>query len=135
MDVLVPGTAASHREFWTAGAAAALEPLTSDGEGEIRLLRAFPNVFVAVLPNHAAAVVIKPTRLDGVMLVVSLFARRRAETEEHEEAVAALLAAWRAITDEARVQSRDLRPASSSPILAHARTRLAGHAVTGGWPS
>jgi hypothetical protein len=134
MDVRVPDIAASHREPWTAGAAAALEPLTSDGEGEVRLLRAFPNVLVAVLCNHAAAVVIKPTRLDGVMLVVSLFARRRAETAEHKEAVAALLAAWRAITDEARAQSRDLRPIGSSPILAHARARLAGHAVADGWP-
>lgn len=135
MDVRVPDTAASHRELWTAGAAAALEPLTSDGEGEIRLLRAFPNVLLAVLCNHAAAVAIKPTRLDGVMLVVSLFARRRAETAEHEEAVALLLAAWRAITDEARVRSQGLRPTASSPILAHARARLAGHSVTGGWPS
>jgi hypothetical protein len=135
MDVRVPDTAASHRELWTAGAAAALELLTSDGEGEIRLLRAFPNVLVAVLCNHAAAVVIKPTRLDGVMLVVSLFARRRVETAEYEEAVAALLAAWRAITDEARAQSRGLRPTGSSPILAHARAHLAGHVVAGGWPS
>jgi hypothetical protein len=49
--------------------------------------------------------------------------------------VAALLTAWRAIIDEARAHSRGLRPTSSSPILAHARARLAGHVVTGGWPS
>jgi len=133
---VVPGTGASHGELWSAGAAgAALEPLRLDDGGGVRLWRAFPNVVLAVLPNHAAAVVAKPTRLDGVALVVSLFARGRGETAQIDEAAAALVAGWRAVTGEARARSRDVRLTGSSPILAHARGRLAGDGGSAGRPS
>lgn len=131
-DAVVPATGTCHRELWTVDARAELEPLNLGGDDEVRLLRAFPNVVLAVLPNHAAVVVIKPTRLDGVTLVVALFARRRDETAEDEDAVAALVAGWRAVTAEAGARSRALRPTSSSPILTHARARLAGDGGTGG---
>jgi len=130
-DAVVPATATSHCELWTAGAAAALEPLAPDGDGEIRLLRTFPNVVLAMLPNHAAAVVIKPTRLDGVTLVVALFARHRGDTAEDEEAATALVAGWRAVTGEARARSRALEPISRSPILTDARARLVDEASIG----
>lgn len=128
---VVPGTGTTHGQLWSAGAAAAaLEPLAPDGGGGVRLWRAFPNVVLAVLPNHAAAGVVKPTRLDGVALVVSLFADRRGETADVDEAAAALVAGWRAVTGEARARSRSLRLTASSPILAHARGRLAGDAAS-----
>ncbi|WP_214368124.1 hypothetical protein [Pseudonocardia sp. H11422] len=131
-DTIVPAKATSHGELWTAGAAAALEPLAPNGDGEIRLLRAFPNVLLAVLPNHAAAVVVKPTRLDGVTLVVSLFARRSGKSAEDEEAVAGLIAGWGAVTGEARIRSRALGPTSISPILTQAGGRLADNGGTDG---
>jgi hypothetical protein len=131
-DTVVPATETSHDELWTAGAAAALEPLAPDGDGKIRLLRAFPNVVLALLPNHAAAVVVKPTRLDGVTLVVALFALRRDEAAADEEAAAALVEGWRAVTGEARVRSRAMRPSNGSPILADARGRLADDGGTAG---
>jgi hypothetical protein len=131
-DAVVPATGTCHRELWTLGALAALPPLELGGDDEVRLLRAFPNVVLAVLPNHAAAVVIKPTRLDGVTLVVALFARGRAETAEDGDTAAALVAAWRAVTAEARTRSRGLRPTRNSPILTHARGRLAGDGGTPG---
>jgi hypothetical protein len=134
-DTVVPATATSHRDLWTTGMAAALEPPAADGDGAIRLLRAFPNVVLAALPNHAAAVVVKPTRLDGVALVVSLFAHRQGETAETEEAAAALVAGWRAVTGEARARSRSLRLTASSPILAQAHDRLAGDGASAGRPS
>jgi hypothetical protein len=124
---VVPGTGRTHGELWGAGAAgAALEPLRLDDDGVVRLWRAFPNVVLAVLPNHAAAVVAKPTRLDGVALVVSLFAALDGETAEAGEAVVALVAGWRAVTGQARARSRNSRLTEGSPILAQARDRLAG---------
>jgi hypothetical protein len=121
----VPGTGATHGELWIAGAAdATWERLAPDDDGGVRLLRAFPNVVLAVLPNHAAAIVVKPTRLDGVTLAVSLFANHRVENGEIDEAASALVAGWRTVVGEARARSRALRPADSSPILAHARARL-----------
>jgi hypothetical protein len=131
---VVPGTGTTHGELWGAGAArAALEPLGLDGGG-VRLWRAFPNVVLAAAPNHAAAVVVKPTRLDGVALVVSLFARHRGGTAEVDEAAATLVAGWRAIIGEARARSRTVRPTGSSPILAHARGLLAGDGASAGRP-
>jgi hypothetical protein len=122
----VPGTGATHGELWSAGTAeAAWEPLGLDDDGGVRLWRAFPNVVLAALPNHAAAIVVKPTRLDGVTLVVSLFANHRDKTGEIDEAASALVAGWRAVIREARARSRGVRPTDSSPILAHARSRLA----------
>lgn len=128
---VVPAAATSHRDLWTTGMAGALEPPADDRDGGIRLLRAFPNVVLAVLPNHAAAVVVKPTRLDGATLLVALFARRAGETAQDDQAAAALVAHWRAITGEARARSRTLRPTGSSPILNHARARLAVDGATG----
>jgi hypothetical protein len=120
----VPGTGTTHDELWSAGAAdAAWEPLGLD-DGGVRLWRAFPNVVLAALPNHAAAIVVKPTRLDGVALTVSLFANRRGETGDIDEAASALLAGWRAVIGEARARSRGMRPADSRPILAQARSLL-----------
>ncbi len=121
---VVPATGTTHRELWAAGAAAALKPLERDGAGEISLSRAFPNVVLAVLPNHVATIVVKPTRLNGVALVVALFARRQGEAPENEEASAVLVKGWRAVTAGARARSRALGPASTSPILAEARARL-----------
>jgi hypothetical protein len=123
-DTVVPAAGTSHGELWTGASAAGLEPLVPD-DGEIRLLRAFPNVVLALLPSHVAAVVVKPTRLDGVTLVVALFAGRRGEAAAGEEAVASLVAGWRTVTGDARARSRALGPTSSSPILADARRRLA----------
>jgi hypothetical protein len=123
---VVPGAGTTHGELWSAGPAAALAPLApGDGDG-VRLWRAFPNVVLAALPNHAATVVVKPTRLDGVALVVSLFADPDGDTTEAGEAVTALVAAWRAVTRDARTRSPDVRLAGSSPILAQSRDRLAG---------
>jgi hypothetical protein len=122
----IPGTGVTHGELWSAGAAdVAWERLAPDDGGGVRLWRAFPNVVLAVLPNHAAAIVVKPTRLDGVTLVVSLFANHRVENGEIDEAASALVAGWRAVITEARARSRAARPADSSPILAQARARLA----------
>ena len=133
---VVPGTGTTHGELWSVGAAAAaLAPLAPDDGDGVRLWRAFPNVVLAVLPNHAAAVVAKPTRLDGVALVVSLFAHPHGETAETGEATAALVAGWRAVTGEARARSRNSRLTGSSPILAHARGRLAGDGASAGRPS
>lgn len=124
----VPGTGATHGELWSAGAAkAAWEPLRLDGSAGVRLWRAFPNVVLAALPNHAATIVVKPTRLDGVTLVVSLFANHRGETREVDEATSALVAGWRAVIREARARSQVVRATDSSPIVAHARGRLAEH--------
>jgi hypothetical protein len=121
----VPGTGTTHDELWSSGAAeAAWEPLGLD-DGGVRLWRAFPNVVLTALPNHAAAIVVKPTRLDGVALVVSLFANHRGETGDVGEAASALLAGWRAVIGEARARSRGVRPTDSSPILAQAHDRLA----------
>jgi hypothetical protein len=132
----VPGTGTTHGELWSAGAAgAAWEQLAPDGGGGMRLWRAFPNVVFAVLPNHAAAVVAKPTRLDGVALVVSLFAHPRDDTAESDEAVSALVAGWRVVTGEARARSRSMRFTGRSPILAHARSRIAGDGVSARRPS
>jgi hypothetical protein len=132
----VPGTGATSGELWSAGsAAAAWEPLGLDDGGGVRLWRAFPNVVLVALPNHAAAVVVKPTRLDGVTLVVSLFANHRGETGEIDEAASALVAGWRAVTGEARARSRSVRLTGRSPILADARARLAGDGVSAGRPS
>ncbi len=117
---------------WSGGAA--WEPLALD-DGSVRLWRAFPNVVLAVLPNHAAAVVVKPTRLDGVTLVVSLFANHRGETGEIDEAASALVAGWRAIIREARGRSRGVRLTGRSPILADAHARLAGDGASAGRPS
>jgi hypothetical protein len=126
---VVPGTGATHGELWSAGAAeAAWEPLGLDGGG-VRLWRAFPNVALAALPNHAATIVVKPTRLDGVALVVSLFADHRGTLGEIDEAAAALVAGWRAVAREARALSVGRRPTDSSTILAHARRRLADDAA------
>jgi len=123
----VPGTGTTHGELWSAGVAgAAWEQLAPDDEGGVRLWRAFPNVVFAVLPNHAAAVVVKPTRLDGVALVVCLFARPRDESIETDEAASALVAGWRAITREARARSRRAQLSDRSPILAQARSCTAG---------
>jgi hypothetical protein len=123
----VPGTGATHGELWCAGTAeAAWEPLEMDDDGGVQLWRAFPNVVLAALPNHAATIVVKPTRLDGVTLVVSLFANHGSETGEIDEAASALVAGWRAVIGEARARSRGLRPTEGSPILAQARGRLAG---------
>ncbi len=85
-----------------------------------------------MLPNHAAAIVVKPTRLHGVTLVVALFARRRGDTAQDEEAVTALVAGWRAVIGEARARSRALGPGSGSPILMDARARLADEWGIGG---
>jgi hypothetical protein len=131
-DAAAAATATSGRELWTAGAAAALEPLAADGNGHTRLWRAFPNVVLAVLANHAAAIVVKPTRLDGATLVVSLFARPGGVAATGGEAAAALAAGWQAVAGEARARSRTLRPGGASPILAGARSRLAGAAAIGG---
>lgn len=132
---VVPGTGSTHGELWSAGAAeAAWEPLALDDGGGVRLWRAFPNVVLAVLPNHAAAVVVKPTRLDGVTLVVSLFANHRGETGEIDEAASALVAGWRAVTGEARGRSRGVRLTGRSPILADALARLAGDGASAGRP-
>ncbi|MEK6442136.1 hypothetical protein [Pseudonocardia sp. T1-2H] len=124
-STVVPSTGATHDELWSAGAAAAWEPLRLDDGSGVRLWRGFPNVVLAALPNHAAAVVVKPTKLDGVALVVSLFAYGPAEGTEVDEAAAALVAGWRAVTAEARARSRSVQPAGSSPIHAHARGRIA----------
>jgi hypothetical protein len=133
---VVPGTGSTHGELWSAGAAeAAWEPLVLDDGGGARLWRAFPNVVLAVLPNHAAVVVVKPTRLDGVTLVVSLFANYRGETGESDEAAAALVAGWRAVTGKARARSRSVRLTDRSPILADARARLAGDGASAARPS
>ncbi len=124
----VPGTGTTHGELWSAGVAeAAWEPLGLDDGDGVRLWRAFPNVVLAALPNHAAAIVVKPTRLDGVTLVVSLFANHRGEAGKIDEAASALVAGWRAILGEARTRSRGVRATDTgtSPILAHARRRLA----------
>ena len=121
----VPGTGTTHGELWSAGVAeAAWEPLGLDDGDGVRLWRAFPNVVLAALPNHAAAIVVKPTRLDGVTLVVSLFANHRGETGKIDEAASALVAGWRAVIGEARTVSRGVRATDTSPILAHARRRL-----------
>jgi hypothetical protein len=134
-DTVVPGTGTTHGELWRAGAAAALAPLAPVDGGGVWLWRAFPNVVLAVLPNHAAAVVAKPTRLDGVALVVSLFADPDGETAETGEAGAALVAGWRVVTGQARARSRSSRLTEGSPILAHARGRLAGDGAPAGRPS
>jgi hypothetical protein len=126
----VPGTGTTHGELWSGGAAAC-EPLGLD-DGGVRLWRAFPNVVLAVLPNHAAVVVVKPTRLDGVTLVVSLFARGQAEAAGTDEATAALVAGWRAVTGDARARSRSEQFTTSSPILALARGRLSGDGAAAG---
>jgi hypothetical protein len=132
----VPGTGTTHGELWSAGAAeTAWEPLGLDDGGGVRLWRAFPNVVLAALPNHAAAIVVKSTRLDGVTLVVSLFANHRGESGEINEATAALVARWRAVIGEARARSRGVRPTDSSPMLAEARARLADGAASAGRPS
>lgn len=123
-DAVVPATGTSHRELWTAGALATLQPLELGGADEVRLLRAFPNVVLAVLPNHAAVIIIKPTRLDGVTLVVALFAHRL--DDEDNDAVTALLDRWRTVTAEAHTRSRPLRAISDSPIVTHAHRRLGG---------
>jgi hypothetical protein len=131
----VPGTGSTHGELWGAGAAeAAWEPLTMDDGGGVRLWRAFPNVVLSVLPNHAAAVVVKPTRLDGVTLVVSLFANHRGDSRELDEAASALVAGWHAVTEEARTRSRCARLTGRSPILADAQARLAGDGASARWP-
>jgi hypothetical protein len=129
----VPGTGTTHGELWSGGAAAC-EPLGLD-DGGVRLWRAFPNVVLAVLPNHAAAIVVKPTRLDGVALVVSLFARHRGEAGEIDEAASTLVAGWRAVSAEARARSRSFRLARGSPIFAQARSRIAGDGASTGRPS
>ena len=130
---VVPGTATTHGELWSAGAAVAWEPLRLDDDGGgVRLWRAFPNVVLAALPNHAAALVAKPTRLDGVALVVSLFAHHQGETAEIDEAASALVAGWRTVTGEARVRSRSSRLAGGSPIFAQARGRIAGDGASTG---
>jgi hypothetical protein len=129
----VPGTGTTHDELWSAGAAAC-EPLGLY-DGGVRLWRAFPNVVLAVLPNHAAAIVVKPTRLDGVALVVSLFARHRDEAGKIDEAASALVAGWRAISAEARARSRGFQSARGSPIFAQARNRIAGDGASTGRPS
>lgn len=129
----VLGTGTSHGTLWTAGAAgAAWTPLVPDDDGGVRLWRALPNVVFAVLPNHAAAVVAKPTRLDGVALVVCLFAHPRDESAETDEAASALVTAWRAVAAEARNRSRSVRLTGRSPILAQARSRMAGDGVSSG---
>lgn len=122
-STVMPATAMSHDELWTTGEAAALEPLAT--EDEVRLLRAFPNIVLARLPNHVAAVVVKPTRLDGATLVVALLARRRGQATQDEEATAALVAGWRAVVSDARDRSRMLGSASASPILTEARSLIA----------
>jgi hypothetical protein len=91
--------------------------------GEARLYRAFPNVAVALLPNHAATLVVKPMRLDGVSVVVSLFAHQPSDAAG-EDAVSALVAGWQAIALDARSRSTRVGPSSASPILAAARERL-----------
>jgi hypothetical protein len=131
----VPGTGTTHGTLWTAGAAGVWKSLAPDDDGGVRLWRAFPNVVFAVLPNHAAAVVAKPTRLDGVALVVCLFAHPRDESAETDEAAAALVAGWRAVAAEARDRSRSVRLTGTSPILAQARSRMADDAVSAGRPS
>jgi hypothetical protein len=60
-----------------------------------------------------------------VTLVVSLFANHRGETGKIDEAASALVAGWRAVIGEARTVSRGVRATDTSPILAHARRRLA----------
>jgi hypothetical protein len=132
----VPGTGTTHGELWSAGAAgAAWEPLGLDDGGGVQLWRAFPNAVLAALPNHAAAIVVKPTRLDGVTLVVSLFANHRGEIGRIDEAASALVAGWRAVTGVARARSRSARLTGRPPILADACARLASDGASAGLPS
>ena len=131
---VVPGTNMTHGELWTVGTASEWEPVAPDG-GAVRLWRAFPNVVLALLPNHAAAIVVKPTRLDGVALVVSLFASHGGESGEIDEAASALVAGWRAVTGEARHRSRSFRSARGSPIFAQARSRIADDGAVSARPS
>jgi hypothetical protein len=64
-----------------------------------------------------------------VALVVALFARAPREAAGAAEAVAALVAGWRAVTADARARSRALRPGGASPIAAQARLRLGQEAA------
>jgi hypothetical protein len=133
---IMPGTDTTHCQLWSAGIpGGVLEPLRMDNDGVVKLWRAFPNVILAALPNHAAAVVAKPTRLDGVALVVSLFAHSPAGATEIDEAAAALVTRWRAVTIEARARSRSVRLADHSPILAHAHRRISADEASKGRPN
>ncbi|GEL18084.1 hypothetical protein [Pseudonocardia asaccharolytica] len=121
----VPGTMRGRPRAADAGA-----PLAPD-DGGVRLWRAFPNVVLVCAPDHAATVVVKPTRIDGVALVISLFARRGDAAggvveEGADEEAAALAAGWRAVAREARARSRSARMGDGSPILTHARSLLGG---------
>ncbi|MEY2533641.1 MAG: hypothetical protein QOF29_1551 [bacterium] len=117
----LPGTGARHRELWRRGAAAGL-PGRGDHDGAT-LYRAFPNVVLALLPNHAATLVIKPIALDAVEVMVGLFAGAGRDQRPDEEAVAACGAGWTEVLAAARGRGAGL---GASAERAAAGARAAG---------
>jgi hypothetical protein len=89
--------------------------------GAARLWRAFPNLAVAALDDHVACLVVKPVRIDGVVIVVALYGKRAID----EEAVAELVHRWQAVMATAGRHALMLEEQASSPIAARALERLA----------
>lgn len=106
-----------------------LVPLRKPGRGDemqTACYHGFPNVALVLLPSHVAAIIVKPTRIDGVALLVNLYvAPGTPQAAQGEEPTRALIDAWKRVCREARVRSGPLQAGTSTSATPRA-TRLLG---------
>lgn len=84
----------------------------------------FPNLLLVALPNHVAAIVLKPTGRASCLAMVALFgAAESVELSDHDEIRRALVQRWRAVAEERLVLERHQEHGSTLAAAAQRRMR------------